>query len=474
MEHVLAVDASKNTIEMIVIGLDPQSSRIASETISIIESVQFERNLEFTLAEELTTASKQLKSQWENAVLLLPGEGHLSMNVTLPFSDPKKVSKLIAAEVQDTVPIEMDQFTLDFTHVGSINGSGQDFHVGLYPIGSIATITSALKDTSIEPRIITTPASALGGLYEVFKTELESNALILYETSDWLYFTVIIGGKIVGDRAINLLHISITQSEGIIESAIRASEQRYETSIDIIYRVTDTTTTQRVSSIGSRTIKDLSMISLFPSAKERVSLPALVSSLFAREYPAPRILNNFRVGKFSFTPSFTSLKSGAKTLTPYLLLLLLAIAVAIVGWFAAREYTIESMRKQLTKVITADIPSFKSDAGSEAVTLQSMSKGLEDSLKELGSPLASPPLDVLSAVSEDLSSVEGATVGRISIRNGEVKIDGTAPSYSKLNRLEAAIKKRKAIFCRTKTDNSPGSSSGKEGLSFSMTITLCE
>jgi hypothetical protein len=473
MEQILAVDASKNTIELVIVGLDPAASKIPAETISIIETLQCEHSVDTSLAETLEAASKKLKNTWESTIVLLPGQGHLSMNVTMPFADSKKVAKLITAEVQDTLPITTDEFVIDFNHVGKVNGSGEDFHVGLYPVQTVAQLTSGLKDSTIEPRIITTPASALGGLYEIFPDELDSNAVVLYETTNWLYFSIILNGKLIGDRAVNMSLVSTAQCEGIIEAAIRSTEERYETTIQMIYRISDTIVEPRIQGIGNRTSKDLSMISLFPSARERVSLPALLAAIFVRSYPSPRILNNFRSGKFRFFPSVSYLKKACKSLSPYLFLLTLVLLLTFAGWYAAREYTIQSLQKEVTLLITKEIPNFKADPGSEAQALQLTSQGLQDSLKDLGSPLAAPPLNVLSALSEDLSSIEGITVSRVTVRNGEVKIDGTVPNYRNKERLEAILKKRKAVFCRIKTDTS--SSSGREnGKDFQVTLTLCE
>ena len=473
MEQVLAVDASKNIIELVIVGLDRLASKIPSETISVLEKVQYTKEADKSLVEAIMEAAKGLKHSWESAVLLLPGHGQLSMNITMPFRDARRVAKLITAEVEDTLPIETKDFVLDFTHTGSLDGAGEDFHVGLYPAAAIEEVTKGLQDSALEPRIITTPSIALGSLYEVFKDELDPNAVILYETADWLYFSIILDGKIVADRAIQLSLAPIGQCEGLIEASIRATEIRYDKLIKTIYRISETAEASRITTIGQRAIKELSMISLFPAAKERVSLPAIMAALYAQEYPAPKILNNFRAGIFAYRPSLLHVKQGLRTLLPYFMLAAIVIVVSLTGWYVSRAYTIHALRDQLSSIITKDIPKFTAEPGNEAKTLQGMSQGLQDALKDLGSPLTTPPLQVLSALSEDLSSIEGITVSRATIRNGEVKIDGSVPNYRNLNKLEATLKKRKGMFCRFKTDTSTASSR-EGGREFQLTLTLCD
>ena len=503
MERVLTINTASDPIELVVVGVYPPTdpklpNQLTAESLLIQEVCRINRPIpavdsEVTanqlLADEIVRSCLTLTKEWDSSVLLVSGADQVAINVSMPFSDPKKVSKLITSEIQDNTPFNIEDFTVDHHHIGSLNGSGEGFHVEMLANDVIEPLLKSLSDAptsiKVEPRIISTPGGVIGGIYNFFTRDLEPDSIILFETNEWFYITCVINKKVISERAVpRKLFTDPANLIGIIEAFIRAVEERHSHSIKNIYYVSETTaiadgtvpSSTVIESLrqGHRAIKELSMVTLFPTASSKVSLTTLLAASYAKEYPSPKPISNFRTGKFAYRPSFTPLGKGLSSLNTYIFYLVSIIILSLTGWYSAREYTIHQLRETLLSSIQASIPSFNADSGAEAKTLQQMSQSLQDALKELGSPLAAPPLSVLSVISEDLSSIEGITVNRLTIRNGEVKIDGSVPNYRNLNRLEATLKKRKSLFCRSRTD-SPTTSSGKDNArDFQLTLTLCE
>ena len=482
METILTIDASVDPIELVILRVDRGASSVpASETVSIVEAIQVHKQAEIPLAQTISYAAEQLQQSWETALLIVDGGGHISFNINLPFSDSKKVAKLIAPEVQDLLPFDLEESVLSYGYVGITNDSQSDFHIQVLPLSELSELLSGLKGTRCEPRIVTTPGNLLAGLYEFFKRDLEENSVVIFETDTWLYAGVIIGGKLVTERSVEIKKylggedytaLSGNQLAALLESAILAVEERYTCALPLVYRIAQTAQPQYAPPVN-RSVHELSMVTLFPRASTKVSLLHLLAIPFAREYPAPKIPGNFRSGPLVFTPSWREAIIGGKQLLPLFIVLLVVSILSAIGWYAAREYTAIKLRETLSKSILAEVPTFTAESGQEAKTLQTMSQSLQDALKELGSPLAAPPLNVLTALSEDIASIDGVTVNRVSIRNGEVKVDGSVPNYNKLNKLEDTLKKRNSLFCKSKTD-SPTTGSRNNTRDFQLTLTLCE
>lgn len=477
MEKVLTIDASVNPIELVVLGVEKTPEHTpASEGITILEAVRVNYDPESSsLGAAICLAGESLDGEWDTSILIVDGTDHISLNITLPFSDSRKVSKLIEPEVQDLLPFDLDDCVVSYQHVGSTPDAQSDFHVEVLPSSTLNETVSSLKGTRFEPRLVTTPGNILGGLYELFRRDLEPTALIVFESDHWIYLGVCINGQYVTERSIgikNFLSHSSSQLAALIESAIRTIEARYQITLPLVYRIIQSGTSL-YEIPDHRTVKELSMVTLFPRAHTKISVLHLIAAPFARDYPAPKLLGNFRVGNFKYRPSFQEAFKGVRNLLPLTTGLLIVVLIGLTSWYLSRQYTLRTLQTTLTKTIAEEVPSFTSEPGREAEMLQTMSQTLQDALKELGSPLGAPPLKILAEISEDFSSIEGVHVTRVSIRNGEVKIDGSVPNYKNLNRLEATLKKRRNLFCKTKTD-SPTAGSRDNTRDFQMILTLCE
>lgn len=470
VEKVLSIDASVEPIQALIVEvIETPKDR---PQLAVIESVEIPRNQDKSLSVQIIDeVLPQLKTTWDDSVLFIAGDGFVSLNLTLPFADNRRLKKLVYPEVQDIVPFELDLFSVSHSHTCKLNGTGEDIHVSMLPKSQIKAIVDPLKDSAADPRVIATPSATIQSLYELFGHDLEQTSLVAIISLNWVYLGFVVNNKLVADRSIPV-PLLMSSVDGIIEGSIQNLERRYEVQFSQVYRLIENPTLN-ISFSNERTVKDLSMSTLFPNLSKKVSLVALLGAVFGKKYPTPALISNLRQGDFTFRPPLNSLIQGVTSLTPYLLSLVVAITVGLFAWYTGREYQIHSLRQQISTKIKSEVPTFSSDPGKEALTLQSISQGLQDSLKDLGSPLAAPPLMVLGAIAEQLNSMEEISVSRISIQNGQVRIDGSAPNYKSLNKLESEFKKKKNIFCGSKTD-SPYTGGKDNSREFQLNLKLCE
>jgi hypothetical protein len=474
MDFVLSIDASPNKIDLVLVEIDPTPY---SKNVKVEQTISVTPSAEETIASAIKRASIDIKKEWTDTILFLHTSNQPTLNLSMPFTDSKKLSQLVPLEVQDNIPFDSSEFIVSYTHTGLTNGSGNDIHIAMCPNAELTQVLEELKGTSVEPRLISTPTSGLQGIYEYFGSDIENNAAFIIFSDHWVYLGFAVDKKFVSQRAIKRDQF-YEQIWGNIQSSICNIENRFNIKIDTVYRIVEATslTSEDLTppELFDREIKDIGLSSLFPHLNEKTSLIAILGSVLSKPFPyAPKALANYRVGKLSFSPPLHEVKKGFSKLTPLLGIFLIVSAISLASWIAIRQYKINELRKTLHEVISKNIPSFTSIEGQEAQSLQSLTQSIQDNLKDLGSPLAAPPLLVLAAVSEDIKSVDGISVSRGTVKNGEVKIDGSAPNYRSQNRLEKAFEKRKNLFCKIKFDSS--SSSGRDGVrDFQVTITLCQ
>lgn len=469
MQTVLSIDASVKPAQALVV-------QIRDKDVSILEQHFVPADSDEAFLQNLQELPKQIQTRWNNAILFIPGKDHMSLNLALPFKDDKQLNKVIGLEVQDQVPFDLDSFTVHHRHVGSLNGSGEDVHVGILPSSSLQTLLTSTKSAGLDPFIVSTPGSSLQGLYEFHGETLAENAAIVLEHPDTVYLGICIGKKLVLDRSLSRHNQNDSMLNASIELAIKNAEDRYHVVIPTVYHLSDDTTPTFVG-IQDREVKTLSIATLFPHVTRKASVVALVGAVFAQDFPAPQILTNFRTGEFTYSPSLSALLNGFRSLLPYIATVLLIGLIGLGTWYTVRQHQISALQENLQGEILKVVPNFSAEPGQEAPTLDRMSAEVQNSLKEIGSPLIASPLDVLSTISEELAAIEGATTRRVTIRNGEARIEGTIPDskiYKTLEKLEAAFtKKHGKIFCKAKSET-PGTGSRDNARDFQITLGLCE
>lgn len=469
MQTVLSIDASISPAHALVVGIEDQS-------IKVLEHHQVELP-EGSCKEELQELLQSIRTQWNNLILFFSPRESLSINLSLPFKDQKNVEKIIDMEVQDILPFELSEFVLHHRHTRSLPQQGEDVHAALLPQQRVAQVIQDSRACDVEPYIVSTPGSALQGVYHVAGPSLSDNSFILLKRPDRYTIAAFIDRKIVFERTIDASDYTKDNDTELVRAQLALTcahiEERYETKIPDLYILSESDQ-DLGDTFEGKTIHKLSPEDFVPLVPQKVSIVALLGAVFGQDYPAPIILSNFRTREFSFSPRLQELIKGLKVLLPFFGVLLAAILLYLFSLYGMRHYSMQSIQSELSKEAQAVIPGFTAETGTEATSLQAKTMELQNILKDLGSPLTSSPLELLSILSEDLPSIEGIDIHRISVKSGEVRIEGSTPNYRSQEKLEATLKRRSKIFCKVKNDTGGVGGSRDNVRDFQMVLGLCE
>ena len=499
MHAVLSIDASGSTVRAVVVRLDQR-------TLEVVESRSFSAHALFqpelshlqnghpesgpTPAEQPKIDSgslfgdelRKFKSSWDSAVIVLPpGEG-LSLNLNLPFGDRRSLQRILALEVQDVVPFDLNEFLIDHRSVGSLNSGGFDVHVGLVPRWQVKRAIDACRSGGVEPLVVSTASAALGGAFLLAPEYFSANSAILCVSRETISLAVRINGQLCLDRA-QLTSASpddklYKNALSEMRLALAAAERRYGITIEKIYLIGGIPS--EIQRLFGRPVEKIN-ISEFVRASDEDASIAGFAAIFGQESESPRILTNFRVSEFSYNPRIKELVYAVRDLRYYVAATVLFCILAVIGLYSVRAYHIKRMRAALAEQIVRVVPDAAIDKDNPVVSLSGLAGQLEKQLKDLVSPGGVSPLEVWSNLSKVMPSNSQVSIAKLRIKGNKIEIEGSAPDYNAIDQLHDAFQQNANLdqhfFCRPRKEQK-GSSGGLVGAGnqrqFMIEVLVCD
>jgi len=335
-----------------------------------------------------------VRTPWSSASIIIPAEQYHSLNVELPFGDPRKINKILDLEVQDLVPFSVDEFVLQHRTVHSNADGTFDVHVSIMPRERLGTILAACKEGGIEPAIVSTATSVVATLPKLYPSFPRDSVVILHREPCY-YVTFLLDGEVRTDRIIDrtVLNGSADSSAaalGELKISIAAIESNYGRRFEKVFLLdTPFTATEASTGLGRPAsvlaLPNITVPSDAGAAAKGVELAAM-SAVFLRDKEPINPLTNFRTGAFAYSLQLTEVWRGLRLLRPYLLASGIAILVALGAIYFLREQRIGRLQAALRDQIVSVVPNFVAPAGKESDALIGQTNAIDQQLKDLGSP----------------------------------------------------------------------------------------
>jgi general secretion pathway protein L len=99
----------------------------------------------------------------DQIVVALPGLGLATHQLTLPFTDPKRIDQTVGFEVEAQLPFDLSEAVYDYQVVGA-DEKGSQLLVGVAKKDELAPLLGVLKELRVDPRVVTHPGFAYQGL----------------------------------------------------------------------------------------------------------------------------------------------------------------------------------------------------------------------------------------------------------------------------------------------------------------------
>lgn len=436
----------------------------------------------------LSEAVAKITPGWTATSVILPQNDFLSLNLDLPFGDPRNLDRIVDLEVQDVVPFELESFFVQYAAVGSpmdgsamqkSSASGQfDVHIGILPKVVVKNVLDLCKEAGLEPNVLTVPSSAIAAVYQLAKDYLAPNSAVVFNRGDEYCIAIYINGEARVERSVyasqilsavsadkrheNLQHIFTT-----LKLILASAERRYGTRVEKVYLLGREVKGSNTHQLFGRPLEGLPIGEFLKSSDGQVGISAL-SAVFAQDEAKKSPLSNFRTREFSFTPRiaefFRALLGTKKAVTRAAL----AAGIAAAGIFGFREYIISSYENQLISRIRKVIPSFPDDPARVRENLMQSVNKLSEELGAFGSRARVTPADAFIEVVKGIPTSGEIAVTSIRVSGVRVQISANAAELSPVERFVKALDTRKDIF--SKVDYKTSRTGNRFNVSIDITL----
>jgi len=410
-------------------------------------------------------------------VVILPSTSFLQLSLDLPFTDERAIAKVLPLELNDLIPFAIEEFTLASRRPkGLANDSTiAPLIVSMIPREIVKTALLLSSRAGLEPGYMIPPTAALSGIPLLLESTEDhstpeqatseapaSSIAVLFSTRSYSALSCFINKTLTKEHVIPLHH-GQGDDETLLRCFFAEAFQATEGKPTVLYTLGDYTIPYELPAYEVIEVESKGPWSLSQGAA------AAISHLEPNQDYV-----NFRTGEFAYHPELRLLLEGANKLAPFLGATFALIILTLAGVFGVRSIRGSMMEHSIAETIRREVPSIAAAPGEERSVLENELRMLETQLEELGNPSNRTPVDSLADIAEYFPKGGGLTIRRIAINGDKVTIEGSAPDYSAVDKLQKEFKRRRRIFCHVKRSTTGSSREGTGSVRlFSFEIRMC-
>ena len=463
--------------------LEPSSGYSDPQASGLSEYRELLRDQHSEDLEILRNAVESLETPWYDSLVLLGSGETLSLNLNLPFKDPKQIERIVSLEVQDEVPFDIEDFQVATYLPNSSASSETEVHISLAPKELITKVLALCQEVDLDPQIICANDTALASFLNLApKYFAREAALIGFDGQGYSVVFASNGSARCstyvqthsGVSASSTGSFNSDQSEDILRvlklaySSLQNSSGIHPTKAYVLPNPIDINSIQ----------KALGCVVEALEVKEFVKNPFGLDSLAtvattSNSLKLNKIFANFRCGELSYSPQLSGLLKVGREIRPYFLTFFVMLMLSYFGLNTIRNARIDALQAQSTEMIKQYFPESELSGSATKGQIDLSINNLRQRLEELASFTAVSPLKVLHSLSQDLNMPESkAKVYQLQIKDNRINIKGSAPRYSDIDQLKATLEKIPSRYCSVEfSDNRSNVPKGNRG--FELKIEHC-
>lgn len=157
MARVLGLDLGSHSVKGVLLesaGRGPAQPRAFRAVRRSAEGDRLQ-----TLKEAVTELLTAPELHADQVVVSLPGPTVASHQVSLPFTDPKRIDQTVSFEVEEQLPYDLAEAAFDY-QLASQQETKSELLVGVVRKEELTALLSALGEVKVDPRVVTHPAFA--------------------------------------------------------------------------------------------------------------------------------------------------------------------------------------------------------------------------------------------------------------------------------------------------------------------------
>lgn len=154
MARILGLDLGSHSVKGLLLDTNTRSPAVKA-WVEV-------RRPEGERPESLRAALRELMARPElrnadQVVVALPGPALATHQLTLPFSDPKRIEATIPFEVESQIPFDLGEAVFDYQVASQVKDKGSELLVGVVRREELSALLGLLGEVGIDPRVVTHP-----------------------------------------------------------------------------------------------------------------------------------------------------------------------------------------------------------------------------------------------------------------------------------------------------------------------------
>lgn len=452
---------------------DEQSSE--SEKLTKAPQVSFSKTEQGILVREF------LATDVESSLALINTNDIMYREIQTPFDDTKKIDKIAPLQIQDQIPLDIEDYFLDSLVVGKKPNGTFDVMTSLVPTNTITQTIDALHEIGTDPKTITTKASAISAITEFFPDQLSGSFVIIEVSRNKASIVVFLKDELVKLRDIafacdkdGLLKKTSLQE---INCLIMGAEDRSSIAINTAFIISNQSIFEQCQGAFKMTVRALDISSkVINKTNEDIKVEDIswAIGLAASELKTSKTgIIDFRTGPFAHKHIWKNLKLAFKE---ELFFIILAIVFCL-GWLFSLTYgansDLNTIENQIKKTTDLYLPGEVLPFRREVSTLETDVEELEEQLRGMGSLSSLPPLETLKEISDVIPKSIGIEIDVLNIAETKLSFRGSVADTPSVGRLSSVLEQNNKRFCEVKVDPK-GKLRGSSRVRFSAEIRLCQ
>ncbi|OJH39416.1 pilus assembly protein PilM [Cystobacter ferrugineus] len=155
MARILGLDLGSHAVKGLLLDTSTRGAAVKA-------FVEVRRAAEGDRQETLRQALRALLEHQElgnpdQVVVALPGPTLATHQLSLPFTDPKRIEATIPFEVESQIPFDLGEAIYDYQIASQVKDKGSELLVGVVRREELATLMGLLNEVGVDPRVVTHP-----------------------------------------------------------------------------------------------------------------------------------------------------------------------------------------------------------------------------------------------------------------------------------------------------------------------------
>ncbi|ATB37365.1 general secretion pathway protein GspL [Cystobacter fuscus] len=155
MARILGLDLGSHAVKGLLLDTSTRGAAVKA-------FVEVRRAAEGDRQETLRQALRALLEHQElshpdQVVVALPGPTLATHQLSLPFTDPKRIEATIPFEVESQIPFDLGEAIYDYQIATQVKDKGSELLVGVVRREELATLMGLLNEVGVDPRVVTHP-----------------------------------------------------------------------------------------------------------------------------------------------------------------------------------------------------------------------------------------------------------------------------------------------------------------------------